>query len=1155
MKPFEPIRSRHRIDGHPESSKIRPHSKSLVPSLTGAAVGGGAAAARAGNIGYRRGKRVPAALVGRAGEAGAQSPDSPGRLGAARPVLLPMGPARPASPPQEGPPPPHPYDDAEVDGEHPSVSPVTRGGPWSPGAAKSPQRSLAPRSPYANPNPGSQSPQLRAHRKLLLAEAAASQERQRGLGPSPNGSQPDPLGAPDGLERSVSVSGPRRGSVSLLQLSPVPPGPGPDQGARLRKLDLDRPVRERDVAARCETPRFHCPRNVDCMQGSGPHAVTGFCINPDDENDDLDQALTYHLRTQQEELFLEVPSVDHEGTLYFQPSAVRSGIATCAVMATDHAAIDSSEIKSSNWVGFTITIQPLPLAARHIKNRDWRSLQNKMTAPIAEVPPVRTDGPAAPQPGLFEPVDVHALRQPAEEKAAREKSLLFCRAAAPVRLLSFLQEADILRDGITSPEDAKQAEDRLRKDAETIIGPGVLRDLLGGKEDPSDPPPDPAVLPLVERLGKLCVAMGHSRAVDAEGCFRAVVRAHQRRLGIDGNSVEWGSPEWEDRLKDDSERHRESGVGAALLQSTTLLGVYLKHAGRLRDASDCFEEAIRLARVWNGDTDSNPFVLPLMLQLCEVQLTRGDAVQAYEVASIARAGADLGGKGESGSGGSDQVADIFQLYAQSCALRGDLTAAQAAMQRCLSVRKKLHGNVHLSVAEALMVQGRMMCAFGRLEQSVKLAQEAQEMAERKGKGQNANVVRTFTCHTLACHAQALTAKGKYSLALPLYERARELAAVSGSHSVAYARFAVELGAFHVSQKRPDAAVRCVDPVVEVLAQQVGDNHPDLALTEAVLGAALCRKEDHARAEQLLAHASQCFHAELSSMHDLQGLLAELRGDIAMETGQCDAALVLYREARSCVSEAGCEHQRSLRQPRLMERLCAAYCSVHQYVPDALISEYQAMLGAKQKEHGEWDFLVTPFLQNLAELHYLRGEYDEALQLFVRTLKISDNQNMVFLLGNLFKPAAQLDEAEIRERNRMAGERMSAQGALHFAVVLLQIAAVHEQQRACAEAEATYLQARAAFEIAGQPHHAGVCAALDGLGRVLFVSGMYGDALSYFHKSLEIRDDHFRDQKDFKEQIAAAEKNIFIVNKKLQQLHYVLQRHHIPGNPHTFPMYI
>lgn len=189
------------------------------------------------------------------------------------------------------------------------------------------------------------------------------------------------------------------------------------------------------------------------------------------------------------------------------------------------------------------------------------------------------------------------------------------------------------------------------------------------------------------------------------------------------------------------------------------------------------------------------------------------------------------------------------------------------------------------------------------------------------------------------------------------------------------------------------------------------------------------------------------------------------------------------------------------------------------------------------------------------MHYLRGEFDDALLLLVRALKIADNQNMIFLLGNLFKPAAQLDEQEIRERNRMASERMSGQGALHFAVVLLQIAAVHERQRACAESEATYLQARAAFDIAGQPHHPGVCAALDGLGRILFISGMYGDALSYFHKSHEIRDDHFQHCKDFAEQMAAAEKNIFIVNKRLQQLNYVLDWHTIPGNPHTFPMYI
>ncbi|KAJ9458462.1 hypothetical protein DIPPA_02039 [Diplonema papillatum] len=101
------------------------------------------------------------------------------------------------------------------------------------------------------------------------------------------------------------------------------------------------------------------------------------------------------------------------------------------------------------------------------------------------------------------------------------------------------------------------------------------------------------------------------------------------------------------------------------------------------------------------------------------------------------------------------------------------------------------------------------------------------------------------------------------------------------------------------------------------------------------------------------------------------------------------------------------------------------------------------------------------------------------------LKISDSQNLLFLLGHLFRPSAQLTEKQVHERNRLAAEKAGPGTAPGFATVLLQLAAVHEGQQAWADAEASYLQARAAFEIAGKPNHPGVCSALAGIGRVLY----------------------------------------------------------------------
>ncbi|KAJ9470024.1 hypothetical protein DIPPA_30254 [Diplonema papillatum] len=215
----------------------------------------------------------------------------------------------------------------------------------------------------------------------------------------------------------------------------------------------------------------------------------------------------------------------------------------------------------------------------------------------------------------------------------------------------------------------------------------------------------------------------------------------------------------------------------------------------------------------------------------------------------------------------------------------------------------------------------------------------------------------------------------------------------------------------------------------------------------------------------------------------------------------------------------------------------------------LIDEYHDAMVETQRAYGEWDpHAVFPML-NLAEVCYSAGECELAHRYFAKALAVVDAANMHFLLGNLFKPSAQLRPSEVQERDRLATERMSPHQCTHLGNILGQIASVYEKQGLFAESESSCMQALAAFEIAGQPQHLGVCYTLDTLARILYYQGFHGDALAYFDKADHIRSTYHA---QLKEEVQLSKENIHVVSAKIRRLGYHLVRHESTGK---FPIYI
>ena len=1095
MLPYEGIKKRTVVENHPESCRIRPHSK----ALGGCSAGTGTMVMR--SLGKRR-------QVGKV-------PLSTQK----RPVLLPMGPA---------------IGNISLSGVESAQQPGSPVKITTGCISPSPEYSFNSTVPAGGQIPIPASPFR-----------------------SPTSSRLSPISQPQSPPSRQRIN-----SVGLDELAP----PSPTPEAIKQKLKRFEPCTGSSSSGPI-TPRFNCSRNVNCHQGSGSQTCEFFCLNPDENGEDVDQALSYHIQTQSDELFVCPPTVDSKGTLYFTPSNTRSGIANCAVMVTDHAAIAPEKtppFKCSSWVGFTITVQAS--AQIRMKNRDWRTFQSKVSAPVGKVPaglkqPTNITTPEKGSPRAevcespdqisvvpeFPKINLHTLRLQSEHKANRDRSLLVARELHLVKIMSYVNEISEL----ISIHESLSPLSTVLKEYESIKNEAtVYTDMLSPSEIlHTDIPVTP--FPKEGRLSELLFALSvcslfdkiESSSSSSNIIFYVdkYLYIMERQLGC--AQVPSTDPLWEECLL----AKANTSLLPNFISGLTQCAVILKHAG-------CFPESIAHLRkammcvnlCTEGDTVT--VLKELQLQLLETLLLTGDLQSAKEIHAELESSELMS---------SDD--DFLLLGGVLLSQLNNLRGSQLLYAKCLDIRKKRDGKESNSVVEALLCRSRSCDVHGRSEQCINAAQEAIDLLDQKGPtGIPGRVLEVIVIRNLAT---AMVNKGKYSSALPLFERSEELATklmdeqktkpqkvLSATCNLAI----VSLAAFHCSQKRFDIANSVINIAMDRLSSTLGDNHWISCCSEVVHSVILSEvySVDCKQAILHLEHANVGIQ-NLHESHPITGLLLESIGDATLPTSPADA-LVSYSIAHESVIHYRFGSEKDMRQRRIIGQLCEVYGTISDPPPMSLINEVEFVLKQKQQQFGEWNCQACPYLQFLAEMLYATGRYAESMALLAKMLRISDNQNLLFLLGHLFKPAAQLSEQQVKERNRLAAEKINASSTPTFAAILLQLAVVQEVQGLWLESEASYLQARAAFEIASKPGHPGVCSSLNGIGRVLYNCGMYGDALSYFEKAREVAQEG---KTPHRENLLHATNSIHIVNKKLQSLKYLLERYEVPGSDITFPVYI
>ena len=274
------------------------------------------------------------------------------------------------------------------------------------------------------------------------------------------------------------------------------------------------------------------------------------------------------------------------------------------------------------------------------------------------------------------------------------------------------------------------------------------------------------------------------------------------------------------------------------------------------------------------------------------------------------------------------------------------------------------------------------------------------------------------------------------------------------------------------------------------------------------------------------------HLDVGIVEEVTGLVALLQGteaaaEIAME--KFDAAFQVARR-----------NSQLARQQLLLTPITAACSRLDRPLPAVVRPLVEEVVTRVLSTLGETSPELLEPLQNVAALYFLAGDYERAHHALGRALKLADRSNMIFLLGPLFRPAAQLQPNELGERNRIAASRLDLDSARRFAEVLYAIACVFERQGRLDEAQSTLLQVIASLEIAGLAFDLRMCEALRSLGVLLYRDGHYGDAMAYVEKALAMLRERHAAQGDAQRRACADV--LRVIDLTLRRSGYSLTRH-------------
>lgn len=244
----------------------------------------------------------------------------------------------------------------------------------------------------------------------------------------------------------------------------------------------------------------------------------------------------------------------------------------------------------------------------------------------------------------------------------------------------------------------------------------------------------------------------------------------------------------------------------------------------LDETLELLTEALRIRKLHL--TEGHPDLEETLLCLGRVHHKRGNIGDALNFLTDAIKARDIRlGRKHARIDDADALLQVGQLQQQS----GQFRLALESFEECLDIRRKILGNDNPQIGELLFYIGNLLREVGDLELAQTRFAESLAIVERI----DPNSIET--ADTLFSLGVLHTEQKQYSLAIDAYIGSLTIHKARGSATVSIAEILNNIGITYFEMKQFDNSQVYHGEALELLIQELGDDHPDVAFCWHSLG--------------------------------------------------------------------------------------------------------------------------------------------------------------------------------------------------------------------------------------------------------------------------------------------------------------------------------
>jgi tetratricopeptide (TPR) repeat protein len=610
-----------------------------------------------------------------------------------------------------------------------------------------------------------------------------------------------------------------------------------------------------------------------------------------------------------------------------------------------------------------------------------------------------------------------------------------------------------------------------------------------------------AVVPLIDAACRLHVALG------GQANLKTAVRLAHLRVQAVGTAVGIDM-----RAKTPLEVSSAQRLASARKETVEMLIRVLVESAHLMKLTGAYADALRYYKTaatiaatqnaaalssatagsaGNGGSASGATQIPFLIAAADTHFLSGDLPSAVKLYEEARAHAEVASRGGS------VVAECEQQLAFVFSLSGQVKEAEIAARRALSIRKEQADST--ATAEALLFEGSGLAARGKVAQAAQCVLRARNEARQDGeRAAFVRVVAEVLAGVLATFADC-------------HDLDWDDAAALDCPDDVVRSFAKWLRVVHNNASDAESAA-AIAAILGELEPTVGPDALVVNLLRLSLAVASAN-EDSAAAHMRASTVVDSIGPQLAPLHPFMRLSVEVATWTATAAEHHTTALGFAERLVWFVTDAP--------QPVSYNeafRISAVVAEAATHAPTAdgsslphVETMYSKLFEVAGDAEGHFSPKIVALLLDAAEVRHVKADFSAALELFAKALRIVDAKNLLYLIGPLYQPAWMLSQQELRDRDRLCGERHPGlDGLTSLAMVLQQLGLTHEAGGHTSKAVAALQQSVATFELARIEHHPGSLDALVNLGRCHLSLREQATARVYLERADTLFLDHFHD---------------------------------------------